>query len=135
MVYLFGGGYMNHNILYLLIGLATGFFVCLIAKKIVSLENIINNIVNCFNGIILRIDKMLTGNDGNYSHVRFTNILWGIGNFVLIFIAVMKEIEIPGTILVFMGTAMGISNTQAVLNKRQEVKQFISGLGKDEEEK
>ena len=85
--------------------------------------------------MVLRIDKMLTGNDDNYSHVRFINILWGIGNFALIAIAVIKEIEIPNSILIFMGTSMGISNTQAVLNKRQEVKQFISGLGKDEEEK
>ena len=87
------------------------------------MENIINNIVNIFYGIVARIDKMLTGNDDNYSHTRAMNILWGVGNFVIIAVAIFKKIEIPNPILVFMGTAMGFSNTQTVLNKRQEIKQ------------
>ena len=105
------------------IGIAIGFGICLLIGTKTSATTIANNILRIIQELIGRLDKLLTGNDGRYSHVRFINLLWGIGNYVLIFISIIRGIPIPGEVLVFMGSAMGASHVQAILNKIQEVKQ------------
>ena len=110
------------------IGIVAGFLLCLLIKKIVSIKDIGNGILLIFQGAVARVDRLLTGNDDNYSHVRFVNVLWGVGNFVIICITTFKKIEIPAPILTFMGLAMGLTNTQAFLNKRQEIQQVLGTI-------
>lgn len=72
--------------------------------------------------IMDRIDRTIIGNDGSYSHTRIINLTWGLGGFWLICLCVLREIKIPGEILILMGGAMGISSIQAVANKINELK-------------
>ena len=106
----------------LLIGILIG-YIC--AGRI-YFEKFLSSLKATFTFVVSRIDRMLIGNDGAYSHTRVINMVWGIGGFSLICIATMRKIEIPGVILVLMGSAMGISSTQAVINKVSELK-FVAG--------
>lgn len=103
---------------YLLIGLITGY----ISAGRIYFEKFLGLINNIFLGIISRLDKALTGNDGAYSHTRINNLVWGIGGFILICVTTLREIKIPGEVLVLMGSGMGISGLQAVVNKINELK-------------
>ena len=60
-------------------------------------------------------------------------MLWNIGNFAIITISIFSGKIIPDPILFFMGSAMGLTNTQAIFNKRAEVKQVIETTKKEDE--
>lgn len=102
-------------------------FFEMLFRKVISLTMIKNAIVSIFKGIINRFDKLLTGNDELYSHIKFINLLWGIGSFSLICLCVLRGIKIQGEIIILMGGAIGISAVQAVANKTQEVKAMRIG--------
>lgn len=106
----------------LLIGILFGY----ISAGKIYFEKFLSSINDASLFVSSRLDKMLIGNDGVYSHTRVINLCWGIGGFWLICIVVMRSIEIPGEILVLMGGAMGISGLQSVVNKANELK-FASG--------
>lgn len=90
-----------------------------------SSKNSFNKFLNLLKiialGILERIDKSVTGNDGSYSHTKIVNLLWGIGSFCLICLVVMRQITIPNEILMLMAGAMGITGIQAAVNKTKEL--------------
>lgn len=85
-------------------------------------------IIKC---VFERIDKMLQDPMGTFSNTRANLTVWSIGNFIVIVIAIFAGKNIPDPILIFMGSAMGLSNTQCIFNKRAEVKQFIEAVKKN----
>jgi len=111
---------------FIAIGFVSGFLLATIIKKLLTIEMIKKNIPVLVNGIIDRFDKAVTGNDGCYSHTRIINIMWAFGGFILIAICTLRSIKIPNGTLVLMGSGMGIGMAQAVMNKKQEVKQVIA---------
>ena len=107
------------------LSLLLGIFFGYISAGRIYFEKFLSLTYSLYLGILSRIDKMLCGNDGCYSHTRFLNLVWGIGGFSLICVAVLRKINIPGEVLVLMGSGMGISGIQAVMNKANELK-FVS---------
>ena len=83
--------------------------------------------------ILNRIDKTLQDSNQLFSSTRANNMLWNIGNFAIITISIFSGKIIPDPILFFMGSAMGLTNTQAIFNKRAEVKQVIETTKKEDE--
>ena len=112
---------MKTRILYSLILLVTFLFGYICAGKIYF-----NKFISFLNSIVLsvttRLDKALIGNDGFYSHTRIINLTWGLGGFWLVCFCAIREIRVPGEILILMGGAMGISGIQSVANKINELK-------------
>lgn len=97
------------------------------AMRFSVIGNILNTIKAIIEGIVSRVDRLLTGNDGNYSHTRLLNIIWGIGSLALVYIAVLRNIKIPDGILFLMGASTGVNMAGTVLNKIQEIKGANNG--------
>ena len=113
------------------IGFIGGFLLAILVKKLLTIEMVKMYVPPFMFGLINRLDRALTGNDGNYSHTRIINMVWGIGGFILVCVCTVRSIKIPENILMLMGGAMGANMTQTIFNKRQEVAQVIATLNKD----
>jgi len=113
------------------IGFIGGFLLAILLKKLLTIGMIKTYAPLFMFGLINRLDRALTGNDGNYSHTRIINMVWGVGGFILVCICTVRSIKIPENILMLIGGAMGANITQTIFNKRQEVAQVIATLNKD----
>ena len=119
---------MWNTIALMLTGFVIGLITALVIEKILTMRIVNHYIPEFAKGILIRFDKMLTGNDGCYSHSRFLNILWGVGGFCLVTYCTIMAIKIEDNVLFLIGGAMTISATQQVFGKIQEVKQALSSL-------
>lgn len=121
---------MFKTIGFIAIGFIIGFLITCLIKKLITIEIIKKYIPIFFNGIINRFDRMLTGNDGCYSHTRFINLIWAIGGFCLVYICAIRQIKIADNVLFIIGGGMGANMAQTIMNKKQEVTQAIATINK-----
>ena len=122
---------MNNYVVAGLVGLGIGLLLGLLLYVILKRDSVKNALAKggawcATNGL-----KVITGNDGNISHTRIINLAWAFSAMKVVIHAAATDAHIQPEVLVFIGTAMGLSGLTTIMNKIQEVKQKVAGANDD----